>query len=430
MRLKTWAGPTVVGVLGLTAAAALAATDGMRPADSMILVRDSVLGSVAVGVLAVIGLTLARRARLGVQIAAAAAAPVVAVGVGVMWASWSMFLTRDDLNSLWVVLVSAATVGTICAWFLGRRVAVASRKVGQLAQTLGDGDADMPAGSSGRGRSLRLGNEPGELARLADELRATSARLSEARQEAVATEKARRDLVAWVSHDLRTPLSGIQLMAEALQDRLVEDDETVTRYYATIRTEADRLSGLVDDLFELSRLQAGSVRLDRTVTVLDDLVADAVDAAAAAARTDRVDLRHVRPSTPVRTAVDVAAVTRVVRNLVDNAIRHTPAGGVVTVRTEIVDFPQPTAVVKVSDECGGIPERDLARLFEVGYRGDSARTPGPTGGGFGLAIARGLIEAHQGEISVENVGEGCCFQLRLPASSERARSDRPAEGVR
>jgi signal transduction histidine kinase len=417
---KEWSTPAALGVVGVAAAAGLAAAEAMSAADVIKLLEYSVLGSAAVGVLAAVVLALARRARVGVQITVAAVTPVAAVGVGIVWATSSMFLTGHDQSVLWVVLISAGTVGMLSALLLGRRVASASRRVALLARRLEDHDVAVhPAGAA-----------PAELARVADELAATSARLAEARAEAAATEQARRDLVAWVSHDLRTPLAGIRLMAEALEEHVVEDPATVSRYYTTIRSEADRISGLVDNLFELSRLQSGSTRLDLTVAPLAEVVADAVDAAVAAARTERVELCEVHQHAPVHVAVDVPAFTRVVRNLVDNAIRHSPAGGTVTTRTGVIEGPNPAASVTVTDACGGIPVADLGRLFEAGYRGDAARTPGPTGGGFGLAIARGLVEAHHGQITVTNVGPGCCFEIRLPQVVADTRPGRPVGSLR
>jgi signal transduction histidine kinase len=416
-RVKRWWAPVALTAAGLIAAVGLAMADAMSTSHTLSILRDSVFGAAGVGALAGAVLMAVRRARVSVQITVAAVAPVVAVGAGVVWAASSMFLTGQDLSVLWVVLVSAGTVGIVCAWVLGRRVAAASRQVGLMARHLEDPGPTVPS----------TGSAPAELAWAAAEFQRTSARLVEARAEALAAEKARRDLVAWVSHDLRTPLSGIKLMVEALEERVVDDPGTVDRYYATIRREADRLSGLVDDLFELSRLEAGSRRLDLALTSLGDVVADAVDAAAAAARTGRVTLRHVQVADPVRVAIDVAAVARVVRNLVDNAIRHTAAGGTVTVRTNTIDGARPEAVVTVADGCGGIPEADLDRVFEAGFRGDPARAPGTPGGGFGLAIAQGLVEAHQGSLRVHNAGAGCCFEVRLPISAMRSRSAAPAE---
>jgi signal transduction histidine kinase len=251
------------------------------------------------------------------------------------------------------------------------------------------------------------------LAALAGELQLTSTRLAEAQEQASALERSRRELVAWVSHDLRTPLAGIRAMVEALEDGVVDDPETVARYHRTIRQEADRLAGLVNDLFELSRIQAGSLALRYEAVPLDEFVADAISGPAVAARAKGIEVRsQVRTSMPSTVELSTPEMARVVRNLLDNAIRHTPPGGTIIVDVGI-DEGETAAVVSVLDGCGGIPEIDLDRVFEMAFRGDTARTPGE-GGGLGLAVARGLVEAHQGDITVHNEGPGCRFVVRLP----------------
>src|SRR5205085_10870070 len=147
-------------------------------------------------------------------------------------------------------------------------------------------------GADGPGTDLSSTDRvPSELAALAAELGATSARLAEARARATAVEQSRRQLVAWVSHDLRTPLAGIRAMVEALEDAVVDDPETVARYYGTMRREIDRLAGLVNDLFELSRIQSGALALDIESVALDELVGEAVAGAAIAASAKGIDLR-------------------------------------------------------------------------------------------------------------------------------------------
>jgi signal transduction histidine kinase len=256
---------------------------------------------------------------------------------------------------------------------------------------------------------------------LARELETTSARLAEARAQAAAIEQSRRQLVAWVSHDLRTPLACIRAMVEALEDGIVDDDETVARYYRTMQREVGRLSGLVDDLFELSRIEAGALGLDLERVALDELVSEAVAGASVIAGAKGIQLRGAvgEPSPVVE--LSTPEMARVVRNLLDNAIRHTPAGGTVWIEAGL-DEGGSSAVVSVRDACGGIPADDLDHVFEMAYRGDAARTPGSAGAGLGLAVARGLVEAHQGTISVRNEGGGCRFTVRLPLSDSTSQT--------
>jgi signal transduction histidine kinase len=220
-----------------------------------------------------------------------------------------------------------------------------------------------------------------------------------------------------VSHDLRTPLAGIRAMSEALADGVVSDPDEVRRYHGTIQSETERLASLVDDLFELSRIHADAVTLDLGTAHLADLVSDALASArpAADARRVRLDGRVEGTVAPVRLAAH--EMGRVLQNLLDNAIRHTPAGGTVTVE---VGGDGSGAAVTVRDECGGIPPGDLDRVFDLAYRGDAARSPGDRGAGLGLAIARGLVEAHAGEIAVRNDESGCRFTVRLPADAAPA----------
>ena len=238
-------------------------------------------------------------------------------------------------------------------------------------------------------------------------------RLDEARAREQRVEQSRRELIAWVSHDLRTPLAGIRAMVEALNDGVVDDPETVERYLATIQREADRLAALVDDLFELSRIQADALRLSFEPIALAELVSDTLASAQVTAERKGVRLQgHVLDDAGVAD-LSIPEMGRVLRNLLENAIRHTPPGGTITVevvgRTDAVE-------VSVADGCGGIPTGDLDRVFELAYRGDAARSPGG-GGGLGLAIAKGLVEAHQGVLTVQNGDVGCCFVVRLPRSA-------------
>ncbi len=345
-----------------------------------------------------------RRRSLGTQAAAVAVVAVVGVGVGAWAGARAMFLSEHDLWALGVILVAAGAVGVASALVLGRRVGAASEALVGVARRLGDGDS-QPAGS-GPGPAA-----PQELARLHRELELTSRRLEDARAREQALDGSRRELVAWVSHDLRTPLAGIRAIVEALEDGIVDDSETVARYYATLRGEADRLAELVDDLFELSRAQAGVLQLQLQRVSLGDLVSDALAGASPIAAAKGVRWEGRLDGPPAELEVSTSEVLRALRNILENAIRHTPSDGSVTVEAGSDDG---GAYVSVVDTGGGIPERDLPRVFEVAFRGDAARTPGDAGAGLGLAIARGFVEAHRGDITVRNENGGCRFTVHLP----------------
>ncbi|GLZ41779.1 HAMP domain-containing sensor histidine kinase [Actinokineospora sp. NBRC 105648] len=237
----------------------------------------------------------------------------------------------------------------------------------------------------------------------------------EARARERAAEASRRELVAWISHDLRTPLAGIQAMAEALADGVVSSPPEVSGYAGRIGCETRRLSAMVDDLFELSRITAGALRLTLSAVPLQDVVSDALSAQVPVAARKRVQVLADALEWPVVLGSD-PELARIVCNLVSNAIRHTPPDGTVAVRVAVADG---QALLTVEDACGGIPEADLPRLFDVAYRGTAARTPDPdsAGGGLGLAIAKGLVEAHHGAIEAHNHGPGCRFEVRLPLAA-------------
>jgi signal transduction histidine kinase len=248
-----------------------------------------------------------------------------------------------------------------------------------------------------------------EVALIAETLNAAAARLAEARERERHMEQGRRDLIAWASHDLRTPLASLRALAEALADDLAPDEATRRRYLAGLTANVERLSALVDDLFELSAIQAGAVTLQLEPTSLPELASEVIDrfepeAAAAGVRLE-CKLDGDRPVLAGRDQLG-----RVLANLVANGIRHTPRGGRLRVAVAGGDG---TAILQVTDSCGGIPEADLPRVFDQLWRGDPARST--KGAGLGLAIARGLVDAHGGTIGVANVPGGCEFTVRLPS---------------
>jgi signal transduction histidine kinase len=239
----------------------------------------------------------------------------------------------------------------------------------------------------------------------------------EARERERAAEASRRELVAWISHDLRSPLAGIQAMAEAVADGVVADSGEIADYARRISGETTRLSGMVGDLFELSRITAGALELTMAAVPLRDVVSDAVAAQAPLAGQKRVRMVEQADAWPVVSGSD-PELARIVRNLVSNAVRHTPPDGTVAVQLGIDGG---EALLAVDDGCGGIPDDEIGRVFDVAFRGTRARTPErgglASGGGLGLAIAKGLVEAHRGRIGVRNHGPGCRFEVRLPLST-------------
>jgi len=365
------------------------------------------LASAAAGLLCV--RLLARRS-MATLLFVVAAVVIASSAVGVEIVAHQMLVSVADRNVVLAVVVMAALAGFAVALVVGHQVTSASRVLLNAVRDVGSiGYFEPP--------KARLA---AEFETLSDELASAHEKIAESRTRERALEASRRELVAWVSHDLRTPLAGLRAMAEALEDGVVVDFETVTTYHTQIRREADRLSAMIDDLFELARIHAGALRLSRRLVGLDDLVAEALATTEPLARAKGVRLRgsSVR-GLPV--LVDADEFGRALRNLVSNAIRHTPSEGLVEVQG---DVHRGMACVSVVDACGGIPEEALPRVFDVAFRAETARTPGPdNNAGLGLSIARGIVEAHAGQIAVQNMARGCQFVIRLPL----ARSDAPAE---
>jgi len=232
-------------------------------------------------------------------------------------------------------------------------------------------------------------------------------------------EQSRRQLVAFVSHDLRTPLAGIRALSEAIADGVVSPDEVRTQA-KTIEQESIRLSEMVDDLFEMAKINAGAINAPYERVALDEVVDDVLSAHRIAARRAGVELEIDLPAKPVRVIGSDRALVRVLSNLVANAIAHTPAGGSVTLA---VGTDENGAWARVDDTGIGINAADLPRVFDVAYRGSNDRVPRsdsslPSGSGLGLAIAAGLVRAHRGTLSAHNLANGARFEVRLPLAAE------------
>jgi signal transduction histidine kinase len=239
----------------------------------------------------------------------------------------------------------------------------------------------------------------------------------EVREAERRAEEARRSLVGGMSHDLRSPLAGIRAMADALADGVVREPAEVGEYLVRIRRETVRMAAMVEDLVQLSRATSPALRLHLAPVALGEVVSDAVAAETATGRAGVAVVAEDPSAWPTVPASDVD-ITRVVRNLLSNALRHTPDGGEVRLTADVRDG---AARLHVQDGCGGIAEDDLGHVFDAGYRGTAARTPGAgTGTGLGLAIARALAEAHGGTLEVVNHAPGCRFTLALPLAAPAA----------
>jgi signal transduction histidine kinase len=325
-----------------------------------------------------------------------------------------MLLPMHQWVAIVLLTIAAGLFATVCAGLAARRLTHDNRALRHAVSELAAGR--VPARTD---RMLTV-----ELESLRDDLASTATALAATRERERTLEAARRELVAWVSHDLRTPLAGLRAMSEALEDGVVEDQHL---YFKQIAAATDRLSTMVDDLFELSRIQAGNVTGERKPIELGELVADCVASLRPLAGSEGVHLDASIQST-LSVVGNAESLHRVLTNLTANAIRHTPAGGTVDL---VVSGGGASADVTVLDECGGIPANDLPRVFDVGFRGESARTPARddrSHAGLGLAIAKGIVDAHDGTLDVHNTAAGCAFRVSLPVDSAGHRAPRRQDG--
>ena len=300
-----------------------------------------------------------------------------------------MFVSSHD--ALFTLLATAycALLAVWAGWLLSRRVRDDLRAVGEGLTAVGEGRRDV---------RLAVGGDD-EVTRLAREVEAMTDRLAR-------TEAARNDLVAAVSHDLRTPITSLRLLVEALDDDVIDERDRAASM-AKLRTHVGALTALIDDLFELSRLQAGDLRWTMERVELCELVGETVEAMR------RADVARLVVEVPGDLAPARAApeqIQRVLFNLIQNAIRHTPADGSVTVRAAAADG---GVQVEVADTGSGIADDDRERVFDAFFQG-GASARGNGSAGLGLAISRAIVEAHGGRIWLEPSGAGTRVRFTLP----------------
>ena len=373
---------------------------GVEPADLVNITEWTIGAAMLTTAIGVVGQRLLARRSIGIQVTLVSIVTVITALASVAAISFRM-LPSGDRQVMLELMGIAGLAGLAVAFVISLSVTRAARRLLGAVNEVGVAGIYTPP-------SVTL---PAELEALSQGLAETHDRLGRARAREQALEASRRELVAWVSHDLRTPLAGLRAMAEALEDEVITNPREVSRYHSQIRVETERLAAMIDDLFQLSKIHAGALRLSPRLVGLEDVIAEVAASTEPVARAKGVRLTGATAS-GMAVRIDPAEFGRAVRNLVTNAIRHTPPDGTIEL---IGTIKGGLACVSVSDECGGIPPADLPRVFDVAFRGESARTPDPSGGaGLGLSIARGIVEAHSGQIGVHNTGPGCQFLITLP----------------
>lgn len=343
--------------------------------------------TLAVGLVAVMLLRLLPSLRL--QLAGLAGLSVCLPLASVLLSGWVAFHMGDDVKIL-AVSAASATVAVVAGLVLARSIVRSVERVRDASTRLAGGDLTVRAPESG----------PTEVADLAWSFNEMATSLEQLFD-------ARRELVAWASHDLRTPLANMQAMLEALEDGLVTPEATLP----VLRGQVALLSSLIDDLFELARIDSGALTLELRESLLEPVVESCLRGVEADARRRGIGLAASVPEAArARCAPD--KVERVLFNLLTNALRHTPSDGSVAVRVEHVDH---EVCVTVEDTGEGLDDEAQLRMFDRFWRGDPARSA--RGAGLGLAIARGLVEAHGGRIWAEDrPGGGARVSFTLPAA--------------
>jgi signal transduction histidine kinase len=313
-----------------------------------------------------------------------------------------MFASEHDLQLAIVLLVFAGGIATILGYFLSSTVTERIHLLKGAAQKLAQGDLQTRVPVSGRDEVSALASAFNQMA---EQLQAADRKQRE-------LESLRRDLITWVGHDLQTPLTSMRAILEALSDGVVDEPEMVKRYLITAQRDVMSLSALIDDLFQMSQLDAGGFPLHRAPSSLGDLVSDTLESFSQLAKQQEITLEGQVESDVDPVLMDTQAIGRVFNNLISNALRHTSSQGRVSVWVRRTGS---GVEVTVSDTGEGIRPQDIPHIFERFYRSEKSRNRGTGGAGLGLAIAQGIVHAHGGDIQVQSqFGKGTQFTFHLP----------------
>lgn len=313
-----------------------------------------------------------------------------------------MFASQHDLLLASVLLLFAGGIATSVGYFLSVALTDRITTLSRAARSIANGDLSARVAVAGRD----------EMASLARAFNDMAGQLEAAARQQQELDNLRRNLIAWAGHDLRTPLASIRAIVEALADGIVDDPETVDRYLQTAQREIRSLSVLIDDLFELAQLEAGGLRLDLAPGSISDLISDTIESLSELAARQGVALRGSAEPDVDPVTMDTQQIGRVLANLLSNALRHTPRGGSIEIRASTAAG---ELLIEVQDTGEGIATEDIRHIFDRFYRGEKSRSRYLGGAGLGLAIAKGIVEAHHGTIGVESsIGHGTRFYFSLP----------------
>ncbi|SKG09969.1 sensor histidine kinase [Mycobacteroides abscessus] len=375
----------------------------LSPVDLLVIAVTALVCTSAATAAALAFLYLNRRGTIGSHMAAVTGATVAAIVGSTVAISAEMYLSPHDLRVLLWVIGMSAVMGSFGAWFMLHRVRRSFLQLRRAAERIGAGEivqADLDGAA--------------EFSEISVELADASARLVASRSEIARLDAARRQLVAWVSHDLRSPLAGIRAMAEALEEGVAQ---APAEYIRLIRDQVDAVNRMVDELFELSKIQSGALKLTKEPVVLLDLISDVVSDMRARALERGIRVRQSGMTDHMLLA-DPRELSRVIANLLANSIRYAPENSEILISADRVDSGR--IVLSVLDQGPGVHTKDIGNMFEMGWRGSAARAEdeGGSGAGIGLAIVRGIVEAHGGEVSAAKVTDGFRLDVILPTAEE------------
>lgn len=313
-----------------------------------------------------------------------------------------MFASEHDLLLATVLLLFAGGIAIALGSFFTSALIERISRLESATRSVENGDLSTRADIPGKD----------EIASLAESFNKMAEQLQSADQKQKELENLRRDLVAWAGHDLRTPLSSIRLLIEALSDGVVTDPKEIENYLAQAKKHVDTLSLLIDDLFQISQLDAGGMPLNLETASISDLISDTLESFSGLAAQKNIKLCGSAGEGVDPVIMDVLWMGRALNNLVSNAIRYTPENGEINLTAKSNEN---RVILCISDSGEGIPPEDIPHVFERFYRGDKSRNRVSGGAGLGLAIAKGVVEAHKGEISVQSeTPKGTTFTIALP----------------
>ena len=317
-----------------------------------------------------------------------------------------MFADQHDLLLGTVLLIFAGAIAMALGYLLSSSFLDRIRSIDEAAKKIASGNLTSRVPIEGRD----------ELADLAQTFNHMASQLEEAAEQRKELETLRKELIAWIGHDLQTPLTSISAIIEALADGMVQDQETEHRYFETAKKNISALSHLIDDMFQMAQIDAGGLELNYESVSISDLISDCLESYTEIAKRKEIILRgRVSPDIG-EVEIDARRINRVLTNLIDNALHHTQDRGLVEV---IASQTIQEIIVIVEDNGVGISTTDLPHIFEQFYRGNSSQPSVKRRTGLGLAISKGIIDAHGGEISVTSQPGHTRFTFTIPCKPQR-----------